>query len=90
MQDCYIENKTKLQKCLSKSVKEKRLNLNKSISLLSAEVGMTKSMWADLEKGRKDPQLSTIWRISQGLDIPLSVLIKEIEDNLGNDFTLIE
>ena len=74
----------------SAKVKLKRLNLDKSITLLYVEVGMTKSMWADLEKDKKDPQLSTIWRICQGLDIPLSVFIKELEDYLGNDFTLIE
>lgn len=50
---------------------------------------MTKSMWADLEKAIKDPQLTTLWRISEGLEIPLSTLIKELEKNLGEDFSLI-
>lgn len=47
-------------------------------------------MWADLEKSIKDPQLSTLWRIAEGLEIPLSTIIKELEKNLGKDFSLIE
>lgn len=90
MQDCYKSSKKKLIDSISQIVKSKRLDREKSISYISDEVGMTKSMWADLEKGKKDPQLSTIWRISQGLEIPLSVLIKELEDYLGKDFSLIE
>lgn len=47
-------------------------------------------MWADLEKGIKDPQLSTLLRMAQGLNIPASQIVKELETNLGQDFTLIE
>ena len=46
-------------------------------------------MWADLEKAIKDPQLSTLWRVSEALDIPLSVIVIELEKALGKDFTLI-
>ncbi len=62
---------------------------NKSISLISDEIGMTKSMWADLDKSIKDPQLSTLWRISEALDIPLSVIVIELENALGENFTLV-
>ena len=44
----------------------------------------------ELEKGIKDPQLSTLWRVAEGLNIPLSKLIKEIETNLTQDFSFIE
>ncbi len=43
-------------------------------------------MWADLEKSIKDPQLSTLWRISEALDIPLSVIVIELENALGRKF----
>lgn len=89
MQDVYLKNKKQLQKALSEIIKKHRLNKNKSISLISDEIGMTKSMWADLEKSIKDPQLSTLWRISEALDIPLSVIVIELEKALGKDFTLI-
>lgn len=89
MQQSYTDNKSKLQKAISEIIKAHRLEQNKSISLVSNEIGMTKSMWADLEKSIKDPQLSTLWRIAEGLEIPLSTIIKELEKNLGKDFSLI-
>lgn len=89
MQQSYTDNKSKLQKTISEIIKTHRLEQNKSISLVSNEIGMTKSMWADLEKSIKDPQLSTLWRIAEGLEIPLSTIIKELEKNLGKDFSLI-
>lgn len=61
-----------------------------SISLISAEVGMTKSMWADMEKGKKDPQLSTFLRIAEGLEVRAEDLLKELFENLSVDFSLIE
>ena len=89
MQDNYDANKKSLQKALSQIISNHRQQQHKSISLISDEIGMTKSMWADLEKSIKDPQLSTLWRIAEGLKILLSTIIKELEKNLGKDFSLI-
>ncbi len=90
MQDSFKENKLHLQIKLGDLIKKERLKTNKSISLLSAEIGITKSILADTEKGIKDPQLSTLWRLAQGLNIPLSEVIKELEKELGKTFSLIE
>lgn len=89
MQEVYFKNKKLMQQALSSIIKKYRIERNKSISLISDEIGMTKSMWADLEKSIKDPQLSTLWRISEALDIPLSVIIVELENVLGENFSLI-
>lgn len=83
-------NKQLLQHTLAEIVKELRLKQKKSISLSSAEIGITKSIWADLEKGIKDPQLSTVWRIAEGLEIQPSQLIKLIEEKLGKNFTFLD
>ncbi len=90
MQDFFKENKKYLQTKLGDLIKKERLKTNKSISLLSAEIGLTKSILADTEKGIKDPQLSTLWRLAQGLNVPLSDLIEELEKELGKHFSLIE
>ncbi len=79
--------KKELQLATAKVVKANR---KKSITKSADEIGMGKSLWADLENGIKDPQLSTLWRISEGLDIKLSSLIKMIEDELGEDFSFLE
>ena len=84
------ENRVVLQKLLANCIKKQRLKMNKSISLISAEVGMPKSMWSDMEQGKKDPQLSTLWRISEGLNMTLVELIKNASKGLPENFTIIE
>ena len=81
------ERKNELQNAIANSVKKHRtLSIPKS----AEEIGMGKSLWADLENGIKDPQFSTLWRIAEALDIKLHVLVKEIEDHLGKDFSFLE
>ena len=83
-------NKEHLQQVLSNLVAKYRKVQNKSISSISNEIGISKSIWSDLEKGIKDPQLSTLWKVAEGLNIPLSKLIAEIEYQLPNNFSFIE
>jgi len=90
MQEANKKNKSIYKNALGEIVKKYRLEKNKSISLISAEIGMTKSMWADLEKGIKDPQLSTLIRIAEGMNITASQIIEELEQKLGKNFTLID
>ncbi len=81
------EVRNKLQRAIAKVVKENR---TKSITKSADEIAMGKSMWADLENGIKDPQFSTFWRIAEGLDIKPHLLVKMIEDELGEDFSFLE
>ena len=81
------EIRTTLQLAIAKVVKELR---TKSITKSSDEIGMGKSLWADFEIGIKDPQLSTLWRIAEALDVKPHVLIKRIEDELGENFSYLE
>ena len=86
-----IKNMQELKKNFQKSIANvvKKLR-KKSITKSAYEIGMGKSLWADLENGIKDPQLSTIWRIAEGLEIKPHILIKKIEDELGEDFSFLE
>lgn len=84
------DNKKYLQKALAKIVKKHRKLNNKSMSLLSNEIMLAKSLWSDLEKGIKDPQFTTLWRIAEALEIPLSVLIKEVEDKVKDSVNFID
>lgn len=84
----YQKKKQMLQDTLAKIIKKHRLEKNKSVSLLSNEIGMTKSLWCVFEKGLKDPQLTTIWRICEALELPFSSVILELEQALGPDFLL--
>ncbi len=69
------ELKKELQKAIANVVKNQR---KKSITKSADEIGMGKSLWADLENGIKDPQFSTLWRIAEGLEIKPHVLVELI------------
>lgn len=71
-------------------IKKYRNKTTKSISLISDEIDLSKSIWSDLEKGKKDPQFITLWRIAEGLNVPLSQIIREIEENTNNSFSFLE
>ena len=72
---------------MSEKIKKYRKSSNKSISLICDEIDLSKSIWSDLEK---DPQFSTLWRIAEGLNIPLSEIIIEIEHELKGKINFIE
>lgn len=81
------EQKQILKKATAKVIKSQR---KKSITKSADEIGMGKSLWADLENGVKDPQLSTLWRIAEGLDIKPHILVEMIEKELGENFSFLE
>lgn len=81
------ELKKEFQKAIATVVKSHR---KKSITKSADEIGMGKSLWADLENGIKDPQFSTLWRIAEGLDIKPHILVEQIEKELGNNFSFLE
>lgn len=85
--DNMQDRRKELQLAIAKIVKQHR---KKSITKSADEIGMGKSIWADLENGIKDPQISTLWRIAEALDIKPHNLIKEIEEKLGTEFSFLE
>jgi len=88
MQEEYSFKKQKLISALAYIVKKHRLSQKKSISKISAEIIMTKSMWQTMEAGKKDPQFSTLFRICEALNISLSDLDIELKEILGKNFSL--
>jgi len=90
MQDNYEKSKLHLKQALATVVKKHRKKQGKSISKISAEILMTKSIWQTLESGKKDPQYTTIWRVAEALNLSVSQLNDEIIELLGKDFSLID
>lgn len=84
MQD---EKKLKIQIALGNIIKQHR---KISISQIANEIDLSKSVWSEIEKGNRDVQLSTFWRVAEALNIAPSKLLKEIEKELGEDFSFIE
>ena len=84
------ESKIILQKTIAEIIKEYRLKEKKSISLISNEINLSKSIWSQVEKGVKDIQISTLWRICEALEMPLSTLILEIEKRTKGKINFLE
>ncbi len=82
------DRKKELLITLGSTIKDFRKD--KSISRLSNEIELSKSIWSELEKGRKDIQLTTFWKIAEALEVSPSVLLGHIEELLGKDFSFIE
>ena len=83
------DKKKRFQTAIAKIIKKYRENKAKiSITKASDQIALTKSVWSSVEAGNRDPQLSTIWRMAESLNIPLSVIITDLEEELGKDFFL--
>ena len=85
-----IENKSvKLIKVLGTIIEEHRKKQEKSIYKISAESSIAKSTWNRAEIGAfKNMNITTFWKIAEGLDISPSKLMNELEEKLGQDFSL--
>jgi len=82
-----LKNKRKsLSEAFSKTLKSYREKTGKSITLLSDEINLSKTIWADAENGAVDVQFSTFWRIMESLDIPPEDFIKRLKSNLPENF----
>ena len=84
------DKKALLLKILGEIIKEKRLKQGKGILLLSYEFDISNSSISTLEKGTRDVQISTIWKIANALGMSFSGFINEVESRLPKDFKLID
>lgn len=71
-------------------IKEKRLAKNKGILLLSYEYDIANSSIALLEKGVRDVQFCTLWKLANAFGMSFSEFAREVESRLPNGFKLID
>ena len=71
-------------------VKEKRKALNKGILLLSYEYDIPSSSIAQLEKGNRDVQISTLWKLVNALGMSFPEFVDEVNTRLPEGFKLTE
>lgn len=84
--------KTKyLAKTLGKILKRIRKSQDdKSLNRLTNEYALYKGTLSKFERGTNNCQFLTLWKFSEALNIKCSDLIKILEDELGEDFTLLD
>lgn len=62
----------------------------KSQFILASENDISCSIISTIERGVKDPQLTTFFKIAEALNMKPSELLRKIEKSLPKDFTLID
>ncbi len=82
------ENKKIITAAAGKVLKE--LRGTKSNYLLGAEYEISTSLLNHIERGIKDPQLTTIFKLSEALGVRPWEFVRKIEENLPEGFSLIE
>ena len=70
---------TKLDHAFGTSLRKRRLAKLFSQEVLATEANLSRAYISDLEMGKKDPSLFTVFKLSRGLKIKPSAFIDEIE-----------
>jgi len=73
---------TKLDNSFGRSLRKRRLAKLLTQEVLATEANLSRAYISDLEMGKKDPSLSTIFKLASALQLKPSVLIDEVEDTI--------
>ncbi len=68
----------------------KKLRGTKSQFMFASENDISTSIISTIERGLKDPQLTTIFKLSEAFDLDICEFIKLIKEELPDDFYLID
>lgn len=71
-------------KIMGRIISQMRMERNLSQEVLSGLAGIARSHLAMIETGRKNANVDTLWRIANALGVPLSQLIRQVEDAMEN------
>ncbi|WP_294532412.1 XRE family transcriptional regulator [uncultured Rhodoblastus sp.] len=66
---------------LGKTVQRLRKAYNLSLSELSEQSGVAKSIISQIERNETNPTLATIWRLAQALDVTMERVLRERDDS---------
>ncbi len=68
-----------LGKVIAINLKELRMERNLTLGQLSKISGISKAVLSEIEKGNSNPTINTIWKISNGLNVPYTKLMEGVE-----------
>lgn len=80
--------KQQILNSLAKNVK--KLRGDKSQFIFCSENEISCSIISMLERGLKDPQITTVFKLAEAFNMKASELIKLVEDDLPEDFHMID
>lgn len=84
----HSEKSLQLTKKLGQILKNQRISKGLSCNRLAYEYDIDKGNLSRIENGVIDCKFTTLWKISEALDIKLADLIVILMDNLGENFKL--
>ena len=90
MQHVNFENSGLIFEALAKVIRTTREALGKSQRVLADECAFQRSLLSRLENGVNEPKLVSIWTVSEALGLRPHELIKMVEDELPESFSLID
>ena len=82
------KNKKQILKLLGKHARE--LRGERSQFILASENDISVSIISTIERAMKDPQLTTVFKLAEALNIKPSEFIKLIENDLPKNFSMID
>lgn len=71
-----MDEKKELLKGIGLRIKQERERRGVSSETLAYESGISKSNLSEIERGLRDVRISTLGKIAEGLEIPISKLLK--------------
>lgn len=74
------EKNTSHSLLIGKNIRKQRLLANMKGETLAIELGITKAAISQLENGLVDIKFSTLYRLSQVFNVPISLFTSEIEN----------
>lgn len=83
-------NKNLIKKTIGKILQTERKNINKSLLMFSYEYGISSSALNYIERGLRDVQVTTLWKILEAHNIKMSDFFKIVEKDLPKDFSLLD
>lgn len=72
------------------TLKDERLKQDKSIRTLAYEYDLQMSLISRPENGINEPQIISLWSVCEALGISVSELMKRVEQQLPDGFSIIE
>ena len=63
-----------MNKIIARNIKRLREDLKLCMDELARVSGVSKSMLAQIERGEGNPTISTLWKISNGMNVPFDAL----------------
>lgn len=88
----YSNNSKKklLLKTIGEILYEKRTAMKKGILLFSYEYDIPNSSISRLEKGERDVQITTLWKLANAFGMTFTEFAREIETRMPEGFKLID